>query len=254
MTWPASEKKISKHNASLALQKPEDDEEVSRVARGSFHNFILTSLEFVAGTHNRTQVEAEIRGQEFIEKSLTNGRGVYLAAIHMGPWEAYPNILKKFGRLQVLAKKLKPEGLNRFVEERRTTNGFTIIVRKQKGDGYRKIRQAIGSGELVFFPIDQSRPSDDKVPFFGKSARTNTSLAAIFRKHPAPILPVYMQRLSPRKYTLTVLPAIKMEQTDDSAKDIYQNTLLINQTVEAMIMRKPEQYFWLHDRWRLMRN
>jgi KDO2-lipid IV(A) lauroyltransferase len=88
------------------------------------------------------------------------------------------------------------------------------------------------------------------MPFFGTPAKSQTSLAAIWRKRPAPILPIAIERLAYGRHRLRVWPPLQVEKTNDVEADILRITGQCNQMLEKMIRVAPEQYFWLHNRWK----
>lgn len=98
--------------------------------------------------------------------------------------------------------------------------------------------------------MDQSRPGEPKLPFFGRPAKTNTSLAGVWPANPVPIVPAFITRQSPTVHTLRFFPPVTMTRSSDEKADVLANTETFNRVIEQMIRACPEQYFWMHNRWK----
>ena len=101
--------------------------------------------------------------------------------------------------------------------------------------------------------MDQSRPGEPELPFFGVPAKTNTSFAAIWNKRPAPVVPVAIKRTNVMEFEMTFLPEVELEPMEDKSQQILEHSKLFNKIVEKIILTCPEQYFWVHDRFRIRR-
>ncbi|MCX6131608.1 MAG: lysophospholipid acyltransferase family protein, partial [Proteobacteria bacterium] len=112
------------------------------------------------------------------------------------------------------------------------------------------IREVLARGEIVGFIIDQARPGEPRLPFFSKPAKTNTSLAAIWCRARAPIVPVFIHRQSFGHHIIECQPELVLQETASSADDIIHNSLIFNRVVETAVRRYPEHYFWFHNRWK----
>lgn len=222
-----------------------------RIGRESVKNFVLTTFEILRS--RRVDVAAKVRivGDEHIREALARGDGAYVLCFHMGNWEAMAAACTRFiTPSYVLVKKVGSDGVDRFVSELRRHNGFLTITRKKKGDGFRAIKDILGRGEIVGFVMDQARPGEPKLPFFGVPAKTNTSFAAIWRRDPAPIVPGYIVRTAVNEHVLTFLPEVRPTLTDDPGADILRHSEAFNGVVEACVRKAPEHYFWMHNRWK----
>lgn len=226
--------------------------ERTKLGRTAFYHFVLTALEFLNKAHSGGLADdVRFEGREHIDQALAQGKGAYILCIHMSSWEAMggavtANVCPSY----VIVKKVGSPGINRFIVDARRRNHFYCIERSQKGDAYRGIVSTLNRGEIVGFVMDQSRPGEKELPFFGVPTKTNSSLAAIWQRRPAPIIPSYITRTGVHQYTVTFLPEVVMHQSKSLKNDVIINSLRFNQVVEEMIISCPEQYFWLHDRWK----
>lgn len=222
-----------------------------RIALTSVVSFLETEVEFLAARNGKLSEKVEIKGRSHLDLALEKGKGAYILCIHMGSWEAMGAAMThQITPTHVVVKKVGGPRLDAFVCWLRAKNGFNIIARKKKGDALVAMKKILSDNEVVGFVIDQARPGEPKLPFFGHPAKTNTSFAAIWSKQKAPIIPGYCVRKSPGHYEVTLMPEVELVCSEDSKKDIIDHSLRFNQIVESMIRKCPEQYFWLHDRWK----
>jgi KDO2-lipid IV(A) lauroyltransferase len=238
-------------NLEIAFGDEKTPAERLAIGRSSVYHTILTFLEFFRSTRTDIAGDIELRGVEHARAALAEGRGVYVLCFHMGNWEAMG---AKYSRAivpsYIVVKRVGGPSVDRFVSSLRARNGFLTVKREKKGDGYRQILNVLQRGEVVGFVIDQARPGEPKLPFFGRPAKTNTSFAAIWRRRPAPIIPSYVTRSGVSRHTIEILPPVELAITGDAEKDILAHSEQFNRIVEACVRKCPEQYFWMHNRWK----
>jgi len=239
-------------NLDRAFGTSKTDHEKQRIARAAVDNFVQTLLETLSSFTHPLAQNIEVRGGEHLQAALAKGQGVYVLCFHMGNWEAMAaKVSKQFAPVYAVMKTIGSPGMNRFVEELRTRNGLHWIKREKKGDGFRGIREVLARGEIVGFIIDQARPGEPRLPFFGHPAKTNTSFAAIWRRIQAPIVPVHIHRESFGRHVVTCEPELTMAQTKGQvAEDVLTNSQQFNDLVEQIVRQYPEHYFWFHNRWK----
>lgn len=245
-------RKLILSNLETAFGNEKSGHERLKVAKLSVYHFVLTALEFLAERDGNLGKKVNIvSGEEHLESTMKDGQGIYILCIHMGSWEAMGGGLNRLGYpSHVIVKKVGSESTDRFVKKLRHKNGFQCIQRKTKGDAVKGIIKTLRSGQIVGFVMDQARPGEPFLPFFNRPAKTNTSFAAILRKIKAPVVPAYIVRKSVHEHEIHVLPPINLTFTDDADRDILEHSGIFNSVVERMIRACPEQYFWMHNRWK----
>jgi KDO2-lipid IV(A) lauroyltransferase len=238
-------------NLKIAFADTKSIDELVRIGRSSVYNFVMTAFEFFRGYKTDIAADIRVEGEEHLKAALAQKKGVYILCFHMGNWEAMgAACTRRYGPSYVLVKKVGSPNVDRFVSELREKQGFLSIKRRKKGDGYQGIKDALSRNEIIGFVMDQARPGEPKLPFFGKPAKTNTSFAAIWRRNPVPIIPAYINRTGVSKHVLRFFPEIHPVITDDTEKDIIEHSLMFNQVVETHVRTSPEHYFWMHNRWK----
>ena len=121
--------------------------------------------------------------------------------------------------------------------------------------GVREMFRMIDEGWIIGLISDQDPSLRDGViiDFFGQPTNTFTGAAAIARRCEVPIFPVFIHREPNGHHVITVEQGIMVEKTDDRAADVKRVTQLVSDRLEAWIRRYPEEWFWLHDRWKSLR-
>jgi KDO2-lipid IV(A) lauroyltransferase len=237
---------------NLKIAVPEmAEKERHRIARASVENFALTAFELFRSMRHDIAGHIDVTGVEHIQAALAQGRGVYILCFHLGNWEAMgAKITRTLAPAYVLVKKVGHGATDKFVSELRAHNGFLTVKRQKKGDGFIAIKDVLSRNEIVGFVMDQARPGEPKLPFFGVPAKTNTSFAAIWRRQPAPIIPSYIRRTKLGHHMLQFFPEVVPAVTADADADILRHSSEFNAVVERHVRDCPEQYFWMHNRWK----
>lgn len=238
-------------NLTIALGDETTPQQRVKIARESMRNFFLTILETLRAVDTDVLADITVEGQEHALPALEAGQGAYMLACHQGNWEVLAGAGRPYGaHTHGLVKEIGKGGVNQLVDELRRRNGWTPIYRKPATKAIREIRAALKQNGWVAFMMDQARPGAPKLPFLGQPAKTLTLLASIWRKHPAPVIPVTIRRISPTRHHIKAWPPLEFKRLDDPKQADIENTLLCNQMLEKMIRDCPEQYFWLHNRWK----
>lgn len=238
-------------NLAIAFGDERSAKERVRIGRDSMMHFFLTIFEFLRSVRIDILAETTSEGMEHITHALKEGRGAYILSGHLGNWEALGGAGTRFAApAHSLVKNMQQSGTDQLVDELRRGNGVYPIYRKPAGSAIRQIRETLKRNELVGFILDQARPRAPRIPFFGVPAKTQTSLAVMRRKYPSPIIPVSIRRLAPGKHIFTVWPPLEIQTTAHAEEDVRRITEACNRSLERMIRTCPEQYFWLHNRWK----
>ncbi len=184
-------------------------------------------------------------GFSHFTEALVRGKGVLFATAHLGNWElsAFSHALMA-QPMQVVVRPLDNALIDRFVENRRALSGNTLIGKR---DFARPILKALRENEAVGILVDQNVGADTGVfvPFFGVPACVNISFAKLASHSGAAVIPGFaVWSEAERKYVLRFYPEVPM--TGDPARD----TAAIQKAVETAIAEYPDQWLWIHRRWK----
>jgi KDO2-lipid IV(A) lauroyltransferase len=245
-------KAIALHNLKLAFGEEKNEAERRVLARRVFMNLGLVIYEMCWALRLnpiRFKDFFRIEDIENYEKAAAAGKGVLLLTGHIGNWELLPIVLAMSGEhANVLYRPLDFKPLDHFFIRSRTRFGGQLL---SKSKSVLKILKLLRKGENIAVLLDQNVGHGYGIPadFFGRPAFTNKGLAMLAIRTGAPVVPVYIVRENDR-YVARILPALPLIRTGDSRKDIEENTQQYNDALEAIIRRHPDQWFWVHRRWR----
>jgi Kdo2-lipid IVA lauroyltransferase/acyltransferase len=226
--------------------------DVLRVRRGLVTANIKTAFPTMEQGDVDAMGRASMISPEVMSRALEERRGAYIVCTHTGNFEVFAGYLSRnFAKVTSPVKKVGAnKGVNRFISENRVKQGMDTFVRQKKGEGFLAIRRALEEKRIVGFMLDQARPGEPRLPLFGKPAKTNTSLGAIWERCQAPVIAGYCRRTSFGRHEITFLPEIKFFSTGDPDADILSRARMCNTIVEDLVRRCPDQYWWVHDRWK----
>lgn len=186
-----------------------------------------------------------LEGFDEAAKTLAGGRGVIAITGHCGNWEWLAHTVATFGSLTILHRERDEPEMNRFITHLRSNNGMHTIDRGSPSAA-REMIKAVREGGMLAFLIDQNiRAESVKVPFFGIPALTPVGPARLAIRLEAPVILFFSERRNGR-LVARALPAIETKRGDDPVALTAKITALI----EEQIRRAPEQWVWMHDRWR----
>ncbi len=191
----------------------------------------------------------KISGMSHIQAAYEKGKGVLVLTAHFGNWELMPVLgaLVKYPCSYVY-RPLDAAALEKFLARTRTRYGGTKIPKKRS---FRRILKFLDQKGLVFLLMDQNVGRKEGVftPFFNRPACTNKGLALLALKTGAPVVPIFLLR-EENGFKGLILPEVPMVNTGDKEYDIEANTGAYNRVIESVVRKYPEQWFWVHRRWK----
>ena len=250
---PARRKRLACAQAARCLHV--SAQEAARIAREStlrFGPMLMEVLRFPVMRPHMGDFVTITGAADEVRAAIADGKGAIFATSHSGNWELMGGAFACAGfPLVGVAKRQSAAGMDRFINEYRALVGMHITYRS----GVREMFRMIDKGWIIGLLSDQDPFLRDGViiEFFGQQTNAFTGAAAIARRCDVPIFPVFIHREADGHHTLTIEPPIYVEKTDDRHADVLRVTQTVNQRIEAWIRRYPEEWFWLHDRWKSMR-
>ncbi len=196
---------------------------------------------------HRDSVEQWIRceGLEYVEAALREGRGVLFATAHFGNWElsAFAHALLA-APMDVVVRPLDNPWIDAAVERRRGLSGNRTIGKQEYA---RAILKALGANRAVGILVDQNSAADAGVfvDFFGVKACAGVGFAKLAARSGAAVIPGFaVWEDAEKRYVLRFRPPIEI--TGDAARD----TQTVQSELERAIRQYPDQWLWIHRRWK----
>ena len=218
--------------------------------RRVFVHFACTMVDFLRSpsfTHAEMDRLIVTEGVEHLEAARARKKGIIILTAHLGNWELLGRWLAQHDvPLTVVARDPQDPVFARWVKEMRRNAGFEVM---SKGSSARELLTRLKSNQAVGLLPDQNS-GDVFVPFFGVPAGTPAGPATFALRTGAVILPSFCVRLPDNRYRVLFLSPIPAEATADKEGDVRRVTEAINQCLESVVRQYPEQWLWLHNRWK----
>jgi KDO2-lipid IV(A) lauroyltransferase len=215
-----------------------------------FIHFCKGLVDFLCGpslTSEELHRVVHAEGMEFAEAARRAGKGTIFITAHLGNWEMLGRYLASEGiPLTVVAREPEDPAFAAWVHRMREGAGMSVAYR---GGSARELLSLLKANKAVGLLPDQNS-SDVFTPFFGVPAGTATGPAAIALHTGATLIPSYCVRLPDDTYRLMLLPPIPSHSTGDRQTDILRITTEVNRVLESVIREYPDQWLWLHNRWK----
>ena len=240
---------------NLALAFPEKSKsERARILRGEFTSLgrqLAEVCHFPKYTLENVNQVIVYDGFENYERAYARGKGVLFLTAHFGGWELSAFSHSMHGHwMHVVMRPMDNLYLDRLIRSYRTMHGNTTV---DKDDFIRGLLAAMKKGEVVGILMDTNMtpPQGIFVDFFGIPACTASGLARIALRTDAAVVPTFtIWDPVLRKYRLRFDPAVDLIRTDDNEADIITNTQLFTKIIEDYVRRYPDQWLWVHRRWK----
>ena len=234
------------------------ESEIVRMAQAYYGHLVRFLWEFLSlplMSKARRKKWVRVENIESPIRAHAQGKGILLLGGHFGNWEAATvegiNQFPKYRELfHFVRRPLKPRWLNDFVTKRFRRSGFGTLGKR---GSLEEILDLLAQGAIVVYVFDQHAGERDgiAVEFLGHPASTFKSLAVLALNTGAPVIPASCWREPDGKHVLRFeepLPLVEHEQISEA---IRLNTRSYNAALERMLLRHPEQWIWMHRRWKL---
>jgi KDO2-lipid IV(A) lauroyltransferase len=246
-------RRVGVRNMELALPKVSEGER-ARILRGVYRSLGRQLVEFCrmdGYTPENTRDRIRTEGLEHYLAAKARGRGVLIVTGHLGAWELSSFYHSLMGYpMGMVIRRLDNRRLDDYVNRIRCLHGNRVL---HKDDFARGLLTAMRAGETVGILMDtnMSPPQGVFVEFFGRLACTASGLARVALKAGAAVLPGFMVwEAAEQKYVLRFGPELNFTKTGEAEADALAATQICAEATEEWIRRYPDQWLWIHRRWK----
>ena len=247
--------KRARRNVKLAFPE-KSDEEVNEILREMWANLGRVAAEYVyldqifdINEEDQSKGRVEITGEENFHAIKNHDGPVICFTGHTGNWELLPIASAVYG-LNITALFRPPN--NRYIADRvlaARTTAMGHLVPSKVGASW-SLANVLDEGGTVGMLVDQFFARGTEITFFGHKTMANPLLAKLARQFDCPVHPARCIRLPGGRFRIEIEPEIKRHYRKDGSLDTDRLTQDVNSRVEAWIREYPEQWLWLHKRWR----
>lgn len=227
------------------------EETALKSMRHMFQLFLAEAVQMPSlVTPSTWQKYISFKGVEKITQRLVTNQPTIFITGHCGNWELLGYALSVLGHpISAVARPLDNPLINDWVLNIRQKYGMQIIT---KWGSVPVLQETISRGESIGFIADQNAGGKGMfVPFFGRLASTYKSIGLLAMRYELPVACVHAKRLRGQfKYEVSLTDYIEPTDWVDQSDPLYYITARYNRAIETMVRNAPEQYLWLHRRWK----
>jgi len=246
-------RKVARENLKTAFPN-ETRSERARIARGCYVHLARSAVEFLrlgGLTRKKAEKFIEETGWENYESAMKQGHGVIVVTAHFGNFDLLACVQALRGvPLHIVTREQHVTGINSYWMRQRARFGLGLIPARNSA---LKIHRLLKDGQVVALVIDQHMPPGRgvAVPFFGRPASTTHAPALLALTTGAPILPVTIERLAGGRHRIEIDEPLPVDHDADRAAVALRVTTELNRWLERRIEKRPEQWLWIHRRFKI---
>ncbi len=252
------EDRIGRENLKAAFPE-KSPEEIEKILAGVWDNLGRIGAEFAHLDHiwdydpehpeRDSRVEFSPRTKELFDQIRDDGKPALIFACHLGNWELPALAAVAHGLdAAILFRRPNSEAADRAIERTRAISMGTLIPAGR--DAPLRLAQALQDGKHVAMLVDQYLTNGTEVTFFGRKTTANPMLARLRRQVDCPIHGTRIIRLPNNRFRAELSEEVKPVFDASGQIDIQGTTQAVTNVVEGWIREYPEQWLWLHRRWR----
>jgi len=239
----------ARRNLSAAMPELPHDA-IERIVRGMWDNLGRVAAEYPHLPQIRIFPpggRVETRGVEHLDRAIAAQRSAIIFGGHLGNWEIAALAAGQYGiEVAQIYRALNNPLVDRMIAHFRGSGSEFIPKGRVASRG---ALAALRRGAHVSLLVDQKLNDGIAVPFFGRSAMTAPALALLALHFDCAVLPARVERVGGAHFRLTIEPPLPLPKTGERAADVAALMAAVNATLEGWIRQRPEQWFWLHQRW-----
>jgi Kdo2-lipid IVA lauroyltransferase/acyltransferase len=251
------EQKIGRANLTAAFpEKP--PEEIEAILAGVWDNLGRVGAEFAHLDHvweydrahpEKSRIEIEERTHELFAQLRLDGKPALIFAAHLGNWELPALAAVAHGLdAAILYRRPNIASADRIIQEMRSVKMGTLIPAGR--DAPLRLAEALQKGQHVAMLVDQYLAGGVEVTFFGRKTRANPMLARLLRQVECPVHGVRIIRLPGHRFRAELSEEVAPVREASGVIDIQGTMQAVTSVVEGWIREYPDQWLWLHRRWR----
>ncbi|MBN1573004.1 MAG: lysophospholipid acyltransferase family protein [Deltaproteobacteria bacterium] len=246
-------KRMAIKNLRIAYKNTLSDDKIKIIAKESMKNIVRMMSELtIIIRPSYTTKDTPIEGEHHLKEALKGDKGILILGSHVGNFLLLILSLAQKGYpLHYILKESKDENFRDFVRELNKNLGLKPIPVKPRSEATKRSLRALRDREMLWLALDQdTKFGDIGVEFFGVKVGTSRGPAILAQRTESTVLPIYAKREGWLKHTLIVKEPVKLVNSGDKDMDIYKNLKRMNGVLEEEITENPEEWWWVHRRWK----
>ncbi len=247
-------RKIALESLTIAFGQEKTQEQIKEIAKECFVYMAKSGVEIIYLLDNLRFLKERVQiiGRDNLDAALAKGKGIVLISAHFGN---FPIMLAHLGRegykVSAIMRPMRNERIEKlFVSKRSRFNIKTIYSQPRKACIETTIK-TLRNNELIFVLLDQNFGTGGVfVDFFGKKAATAIGPLVLARRTDAAIVPCFIIRQKDDTHKIIIEPELLLEEKADYQETLVFNIQRLTNIIEEYVRRYPEQWGWIHRRWK----
>lgn len=253
--FAVKQKRIAYESLTIAYGGSKDTQEMARIARGCFEHVgkgMMEMIYFMAHPHFIPE-QVIFEGKEHLDAAFKRGKGVIGVSAHFGN---FPLMLIRLAQegyaVSGIMRSTRDEQLEKYFLEKRQSFGLRTIYSHPRKTCVDTSIKVLRDNEFLFIPLDQNFGSAGGVfvDFFGQKAATATGPVVFALRTQAALVPIFMVRQKDDTHRIIIEPELPFEYGTSDQETVITNTARITQVIERYIRRYPQEWGWMHRRWK----
>ena len=246
---------VAEKNLYFAFGKEKNAREIQTITRQCFKNVGHGMIEMLYFMEHPVLIKSRVsfEGKKHLEAAMANGKGVIAVTAHFGNFPLMMlRCIKEGYNTHVIVRSMRDPKFEEFVTRKRKAVGLNTIHSLPRRKCVKSSLDALKNKDLLFIPLDQNFGSKGGVfvDFFGRKAATATGPVVFARRSGAVILPIFIARKKDGTHKIMIEPPLKLQEGKNDADSNLINTARITQIIEKYIRKYPEEWGWMHRRWK----
>jgi len=248
------QRRIALESLSMAFGQERSREQIVALAKATFQEMGKGMVELIYFMEHPELVKKKVRieGKEFLLEAFKEGKGVIGVSAHFGSFPLMLLRLIQEGiKTSAIIRFARDEKIERYFQSKRQQLGLNTIYSTPRKTCVDNSIRVLRNNEFLFIPLDQNFGSAGVfVDFFGRQAATATGPIIFALRTGAPILPMFIVRQKDDTHRIIIEPAIHIEEKEDNEATIQHNIARITKIIESYIREYPQEWGWIHRRWK----
>ncbi len=254
---PRERRRALKH-INLALGAIIQPVQQQRIIKSCFQNLgksLFEVLYLSRWTDSEIGRMVEIDGEQYLKEAMNRGRGVIFITGHLGNWElGAARLARQYHPTAIVAAPMYDSRVEELMVGVRQSHAIETIVRDHP-NALRRLLAKLRQGGVLVLAIDQDTRTDGVfVPFFGREAYTPSGAAVLALRTGAAVVIGFSLRLPDERHRVVIRKPLDLIRTGDPSTDVRTNTARFTEIIEQFIRDYPEQWVWMHERWKTVKS
>ncbi len=249
------QKKIAHESLCIAFGKEKSPKEIDTIVKDCFWNLGKGMIELIYFMSHPHMIKEKVafEGKEHLDEALSGGHGVIAISAHFGN---FPLMLLRIAqegyKTNAIIRPTRDKEIEAYFQRQRTKLGLNTIYSHPRKQCVDASLRALRNNEFLFIPLDQNFGSDGGVfvDFFGQKAATATGPVVFAMRAKSPLLPMFIVREKDDSHKIIIEPPFSLETKGDDKEMIFVNTSRITQVIEKYVRKYPQEWGWMHRRWK----